>query len=219
MNRFPWIVLCVVFSYAGTVSAQDERPRVLILGDSVYTNVWRTVEQELKDRAQVTGKRVGDSSTALATFDELLGDQKWDVIHFNFGLADLHYKDPRTKTIRAMSRHAGGVRVTSPDQYEKNLDEWVTRLKARGARLVWASTTPILHPGADNLFDLRSEIEYNAIAERVMARHGVAINDMHAFVMRPIKPESPPQVFEFRGIDLHRPIVEAIEAELTQLQP
>lgn len=69
--------------------------------------------------------------------------------------------------------------MTPPDQYGKNLQELVTRLKATGAKLIWANTTPI--NASSPLYDAGSEVEYNAIAARIMSANGVALNDMNAF--------------------------------------
>lgn len=199
----------------GPVFAEDALPRVLILGDSVYNNLARTVANDLMSHADVTLKRPGDSASALENLDELLGDGKWDVIYFNFGFADLHYKDPSTKTIRAMSKHAGGVRVTPPKEYESNLDKLVTRLEATGADLIWASTTPIIKTSSVGLYDVGSEIEYNALAARVAARHEIAVNDLHSIVLGQIDEKRPPDMFDFRGIDVHTPIVKAIQSALS----
>ncbi len=37
-----------------------------------------------------------------------------------------------------------GVRVSTPAQYEKNLDAIVRRLNASNAKLIWGSTTPLV---------------------------------------------------------------------------
>ncbi len=58
----------------------------------------------------------------MKKLDVWLGDGKWDVIHFNFGIHD---------------------RAAKPADYEQRLETIVTRLKATGAKLIWASTTPI----------------------------------------------------------------------------
>jgi hypothetical protein len=57
-----------------------------------------------------------DSGTALAQIDALIGKAQWDIIYFNFGIGDLFYKDPSTREIRIMSKHGGGVRVSTPAQ-------------------------------------------------------------------------------------------------------
>jgi len=191
-------------------AAEEARPRVLVLGDSIYNQPSRSVASELKAKVDLTWKHPGDTATALARLDELLGAGKWDVIHFNFGLADLHYKDPGTKSIRAMSKHAGGVRVTSVERYERNLHDLVKRLKSTGAQLVWASTTPIPSSQYDEIYDPGSEIEYNAVAARVMAQHGVSVNDMHAYMTERVEQVKSPSPFGAKEVPLHPPLAGSI---------
>ena len=198
-----------------TTSTAEELPRVLLLGDSAYGGVSGAVGKELKGGAVVVTKHPGDTSSALADLDDLLGKDDWAVIHFNFGLADLHYKDPRTKAVRAMSKSAGGVRVTSPERYEKNLRELTRRLKATGAKLVWASTTPI-EGGSDDLFDAGSEVEYNAVAVRVMKEFGVPVNDLHGFVREQRAGKQARNPFDFKGIALHTRIAGSIRRALPE---
>lgn len=62
-------------------------------------------------------------------------------------------------------------------EYEKNLRLIVEKLQRTGAKLIWASTTPIpqatvvSHPGV--------EIKYNAVAAKVMAEYHIPIDDLH----------------------------------------
>ena len=103
----------------------DNRPQVLIIGDSIYKSS-RTAAKELKDKVKVSYVKYGswDSSTALANFDQLLEGKKWDLIHFNYGLNDIMYKDPSVKKhIIPMHKDVGGIRVCSEKQYEQNLTE------------------------------------------------------------------------------------------------
>jgi len=108
-------------------------PRVLIAGDGFYQQSYKSIATELATQAQITCKHPGSTGAALAAMNEWLGPEKWDVIFFNFGHADLVYRDPQTKSVRVMSRHAGGVRTTSPETYEANLLEIIKRLKSTGA--------------------------------------------------------------------------------------
>jgi acyl-CoA thioesterase-1 len=99
-----------------------------------------------------------------------LGDGKWAVIHFNFGLHDAKLPPE-------------GVRHAPPDLYERNLRDLVTRMKATGAKLIWATTTPV--PNGGNIAPDRrfgSVDAYNAIARKVMEESGVAIDDLHAAI-------------------------------------
>jgi hypothetical protein len=202
--------------------ADETLPRVLIIGGSVYRQPAAETVKELKNRAEVVYAAVQpgevcNTTTALAKLDEWLGDGSWDMIHFNFGLADLVYRAPGMKAFRVFPQHAGGIRTTEPDRYEKNLHQLVNRLQATGAKLVWASTTPIRH-SSTNVFALGSEIEYNTIAARVMGEHGVPTNDMYAHVLSLIDMTKPAShgadPFHFDKKPIHPPIVENIVREL-----
>ncbi|MFT5407542.1 MAG: lysophospholipase L1-like esterase [Verrucomicrobiales bacterium] len=210
-----WLSSCVVaIGMIVSASAQDGKPRVLILGDSVTRQFAQTAAKELTKHAEIVIPKTdpGDTGTGLGRLDDLLGTGKWDLIHFNFGFADLRYRDPATKSIRAMSKHAGGIRASTPQQYEKNLREIVARLKATGAKLVWASSTPIGASKYDNLYDPGSEIDYNAIAAKIMAEHKVPINDLNAWVLANVKKRTDP--FSFRNVPIHQPVVASIVKEL-----
>lgn len=182
-------MLCLAPMLA-TLSAQVAKPlpRVLIAGDQFYVNLSNAVAKELKNEAQVIRKHPGSTAMALEKFDECFGGAKWDVIYFNFGFADLVHRDPQTKAVRLMSRYVGGVRMTSPEKYEKNLQEIVKRMKATGAKLIWASTTPIT--GSDQHYVLGSEVEFNQIATRIMAQNNIPVLDLHAIAQK--APQSRP---------------------------
>lgn len=212
-------IICFVLSAAAAefaVAADTASlPRVLILGDTVYSEPTKQIVKQLQGQAEVVGKNAGDTASAMVRIEELIGDRRWDVIHFNFGLADLLYKDPKSKAIRALSVQAGGVSATTPEQYEKNLRELLKRLQATKAKLIWASTTPI-RSSAQEIFVPGSELEYNQIAARVMAEHRIEINDMHTFVRDQLDMQRPASgdPFSFEKIPLHDPLVSLIAHEI-----
>ena len=221
-NRHQLIGLLLVL-LPSAASAQGEKPRVLFLGDSVHRQMISAAAKELNDSVRIEyprGISPSNSGEALEQIDELLGKGEWDLIYFNFGLGDLLDKDPRTKEIRAMSKAVGGVRVTSPEGYRKNLDAIVERLKQTDAMLVWAHTTPIVNAGSTGLFEAGSAAEYNQVAEKVMARHDVPVNDMHAFVMAQFKEEEkhPAYAQYLKALQnkspLHKPVVDFIRKPL-----
>ena len=143
----------------------------------------------------------------------MLGDGKWDLIHFNFGLGDLVYRVPGLEAIRILPIDAGGVRVTSPAAYEANLRKIIARLRKTGAVLVWASTTPI-RASASNVFEMGSEIQYNSIAAKVMRENRIPINDMHTFTKDLIDMAKPAahgvDPFFFDRKPIHPPVVSII---------
>ena len=179
------LLLAAVLLGAGSLHAQRP-PRVLILGDRIYEQTAAEVAKGLKDRAEVVcvpiqPGEVRNTTTLLKDLDRLLGQGKWDLIHFNSGLGDLVYRAPGMESFRVLPREAGGVRAVDPELYARNLQELVGRLKKTGATLIWTSTTPIAR-SSQRIFEPGSEVEYNRIAAKVMAANGVTVNDVHAYV-------------------------------------
>jgi len=164
-------------------------PRVLLIGDSICGGYYRRVQKLLAGKAIVV-KQPGNAQhtwTGLKKLDEWLGDGKWDVIHFNWGLWDLAYRNQDSKNFGHLDK-VNGKLTTSLADYEKNLRALVARLKKTGAVLVWASTTPVPEgePGRIKGDDLK----YNAVAAKIMAENGIAIDDLHAEVIRLGRPKS-----------------------------
>jgi hypothetical protein len=214
MSRLDLYILGLLLLLGINVLAAEPLPRVLVLGDSFYQNLTNSAAKEFNGRAQVVYANPGDSSYALAHLDELLDKDKWSVIYFSFGIADLCYKHPDLKGVRALSKAAGGVRVSSPELYEKNLTQLVPRLKSTGAKIIWASTTPPVSPGGGFInYDRGSEVEYNMIATKVMTAQGVTVNDMHAHGSANAKNGAPtaPLTEAF-----HKAIMTALELEKKQ---
>jgi len=208
-------VVCVAAE--GTSLGDEPLPRVLLLGDASHAAAAGQVRQHFSGRATVVHAHPGDSTTALAGLDDLLGGEPWQVIHFNFGLADLHAHDPASREVRAMDRAAGGVPVTTPDRYRANLEAIVKRLKQTRSRLIWASTVPIPtgYP-TSRLYEAGSELPFNAMASDVMQRHGIPVNDLHAFVLANVPQDRLAGAFKdrYKKTPLHEPIIAAIEREL-----
>lgn len=204
------------FGALPTALAEKTLPRVLIIGDSIYNEPSRMVAEELKGRVEIVWQYDLSnlhSGAALEQIDKLLGENDWDLIHFNFGLADLMHKDPNTKSIRAMSKEAGGIRVSSPQVYEKNLRELVKRFQATGAKIVWASTTPI-RSDYNGVLEADSEIEYNRIAAEIMKENQIMINDMHAYINASEVAKKSNNPLSFNRHPLHPPVIRTILAEL-----
>ena len=223
MRRLSAIAILLAVHLVGYLNAAENvLPRVLILGDQIYQQPASELRKELKGKAEVHCPRtepgvVWNSATALELLDQQLGEDRWDLIHFNCGLGDLIHRLPGVKSFRVIPRHAGGIRTTEPEQYEKNLNALVTRLKATGAKLVWGSTTPIRH-SSTNVFEKGTETTYNAIAAKVMAKHGIPTNDMYTFVKGLIDMNKPAghgaDPFFFDRKPIHSPIRAIIQQQL-----
>jgi lysophospholipase L1-like esterase len=114
-------------------------------------------------------------------------DGGWDIIHFNHGVWDQAYLDP--KTGKNAKPGEGSIRTSLKD-YEKNLRSIVARLKKTGATLIWAHTTPILEGTPPGYVGGETVDQYNAVAAKVMAENGVIINDLNAECRRMGKPKA-----------------------------
>ena len=168
------------------MQVDEKLPNVLLLGDSISIAYTRDVRKALLGRAnvfrpmQAGGKRpdnCGDTTMGMGRIDRWLGERRWNVIHFNWGLWDLCYRNPTSKS-QGNRDKANGKVSTAPADYERQLEQLVTRLKATGAKLIWASTT-LVPEGEDGRF-VGDDAKYNAIAALVMEKHGIAVNDLHA---------------------------------------
>lgn len=100
-------------------------PNVLILGDSISIGYTLQVHDGLKGIANVIRRKAncGDTTSGLANIDKWLGDTKWNVIHFNWGLWDLCYRNPESKTQGNRDKANGKLSVPI-HEYEKTSKHW-----------------------------------------------------------------------------------------------
>ncbi len=149
-------------------------PRVLLLGDSISIGYTIAVREALAGKANVhrPADNCGPTIKGLELLDKWLGDGKWDVIHFNWGLHDLRYIDDKQQ-------------VPLPD-YEKNLTKLVERLKQTGAKLVWCATTPVPEGTSPPRKDA-DVVAYNAVATRIMKANDIPTDDLYAFALPRLK--------------------------------
>jgi acyl-CoA thioesterase-1 len=173
------------------ITDDPKLPRVLLMGDSVSIAYALEVRKVLAGVANVHRVPANCGSTKVAVgyygLKRWLPDanEKWDVIHFNHGLHDLSYRfaDDRDKNEKGeyASPTNGGHQKVPPDDYEKNLRQIIARLKQTGAKLIFASTTPV--PESDAAKYVKdSELPYNEVATRVMTEEGVTWNDLWSIV-------------------------------------
>ncbi|MDF7799619.1 SGNH/GDSL hydrolase family protein [Pontiellaceae bacterium B1224] len=160
-------------------------PNVLILGDSISIGYTLDVRERLQGKANVyrpcslNGKKAENcqgTTFGLQKIDAWLADQKWDVIHFNWGLHDLKHVDAKTKK---NSNSFDDPQQADPAAYEKNLTELVAKLKATGAQLIFATTTPYPEGPQGPARDPADVSKYNDIALKIMQANDVQVNDLY----------------------------------------
>ena len=146
-------------------------PRVLLLGDSITVGYTHAVRKKLENKAIVDRCAIGGGSTrdGVAGLEGCLGDKHWSVIHFNWGLNDLEREKDR-------------LRVPT-ERYQRNLERLVKQLQNTGAKLIWATTTPV-PVGKVNSPRVAADVPlYNTVAKRVMDENGIPINDLYTFCL------------------------------------
>lgn len=161
-------------------------PRVLLIGDSISMGYTIDVREMLKGKANVhrIPTNGGPTTNGLKSIKEWLGDSKWDVIHFNWGLHDLKYiADDPSKL--ADPKAPGSHPQVSLADYEKNLTELVKIMQATGAKLIWCNTTPV--PAGSGGRVEGDEKKYNEAAARVMTAAGIPTDDLNAHAAAKLK--------------------------------
>ena len=155
-------------------------PKVLLIGDSISAGYYHSVAKALEGRAVVAKSSDNGESTAvgIVKIDGWLGDTKWDVIHFNWGVWDMYGW-----------QYASDDR--SPAAYAQRLETLVVRMKKTGAMLIWATTTPV-PPKAEStmlkrwkkevVIDQDLERRYQEAALQVMKKYEVQVDDLYALL-------------------------------------
>lgn len=186
----PTLLAVILLALPGLafLNGTAEQPKVLLIGDSISIGYLPFVQELMEGKVLVDriplkpdGKAENCQGTTngIANIDRWLGDTKWDVIHFNFGLHDIKHVNPDTGK---SSNDPNDPQQANLKQYRKNLKELVGKLKATGANLIFATTTP--YPEGTKPYREFSDVaKYNKVARKIMKKNKIAINDLHSFVL------------------------------------
>lgn len=189
---------------AGRVTAWDyvqddpKLPRVLLIGDSISRGYTLATRKALAGVANLhrAPENCGPTANALKKLPVWLGKGRWDIIHFNFGIHD---------------------RKTPLADYEQRLDLLATQLKATGATVIWASTTPVAEGGMKDATNA-DLIARNETAARVMQKHGIAINNLYTFIVPHLVSLQNPKDVHFSN-DGYTKLAEQVTAAITKVIP
>ena len=188
-------------SYSWNCVPQEGLPNVLIIGDSISIGYTLQVRQYLKGKANlyrpITAdggpQNGGDAAGGKRSLKKWIGDTKWDVIHFNWGLHDL--KRIGCENGKSVSRADIPPRV-SLEQYKKDLQDCIDIMNASGAQLIFASTTA--YPAGVKPVRLPEDaIKYNEAAKEVMQKNSIPINDLYALTINRLKELQSPKNVHF----------------------
>ncbi|MCA9191321.1 MAG: SGNH/GDSL hydrolase family protein [Planctomycetales bacterium] len=172
-------LLVVVFMPLTAVSQNEQlsEPKVVLIGDSIRLSYASIVSKSLEGQATIISPAAngGDSRNVLKNIQLWAVQEQPEIIHFNCGIHD-------TKK----SKNSEEFQV-SPEQYETNLREIVSSIRAHtNAVILFSTTTPILdleagQTRAERDYELlnSSIVRYNKIAIGVMRSLEVPINDLY----------------------------------------
>ena len=155
-------------------------PRVLIIGDSISIGYMKPLTERLQGKAELVHNpgNARYSGYGLANLDAWLGDGRWDVIHFNFGLHDLKYVDD--KGLNSSSAETGHIQVPL-EKYRENMAAIAKKLKATKAVVIFASTTPYPNDLTSPLRKRDDVARYNQAALEALKPYGVRVDDLCGF--------------------------------------
>jgi lysophospholipase L1-like esterase len=114
----------------------------------------------------------GSTIRGVESIEKWLGDREWDVVLFNFGLHDMVHKDTANKY------DVVNGKVSVPlDDYRKNLQQIVSKLKETTATLVFINTTVVPENAAGR--KVADPAKYNEVAMEVMKKNGIEVLDLN----------------------------------------
>ncbi|MFK8111108.1 MAG: SGNH/GDSL hydrolase family protein [Rubripirellula sp.] len=160
---------------------QEGLPHVLLIGDSISIGYMQATREQLKGVANVWRPKTncGPTTRGLESVDEWLGDRRWDVIHFNFGLHDLKYMGANGENLADPKADTSHPQVPI-DQYVANLKKIAERLKKTGATVIFCETTPV--PEGCKGRVVGDSLRYNEAAAKAMKEvGGVEIDPLFEF--------------------------------------
>ncbi|MEW4452457.1 SGNH/GDSL hydrolase family protein [Bremerella sp. JC817] len=150
----------------------QDRPRVLLIGDSILNGYMKQAIEGLQGKAYVDAwvNPYHQSEHLNKKLAEVLESGPYDVVHFNMGLHG--WQD-------------GRIREGTFQPLTKAYVE-VLREKLPNAKLIWANSTPVTVK--DKPLDLDAEVnpiivEHNRMAAEVMQEMNVPVNDFYGLLV------------------------------------
>jgi acyl-CoA thioesterase-1 len=170
----------------------QDLPSVLLIGDSISIGYTPFVQELLRSKANVyrplsnDGNPVNCSGTSkgITDINFWIGNKRWDVIHFNFGLHDIKHEDPETG--EASSNPKDPLQADLK-QYKKNMKLIVNELLSTGAKLIFATTTPVPSRSVSPLREPENVLRYNKAALKIIKKGNIAVNDLYTFALPKLK--------------------------------
>jgi len=157
----------------------EKKPKVLIIGDSISLGYTPFVKQILAKKATVSHNKgnAQHSGYGLENIETWIQKDNYDIIQFNWGLWDLCYRHPDSKTQGNRDKINGTISY-SLEEYEQNLEAIVKLLKEKtNAKLIFVTTSYV--PKEELGRYEKDALKYNKVAKQVMKKYSVQVNDIY----------------------------------------
>jgi hypothetical protein len=147
-------------------------PRVILMGDSILSGYHKEVLKALEDKAymDVWVHPYCQSERLNTVLAEVLDQGPYDVVHFNMGLHGWQ---------------AGRIKEGTFEPLTRAFVE-VIRKKLPRAKVIWASSTPVMKEGDVKALDPEINgtiLEHNRMAAKVMKELDVPVNDFYSMLV------------------------------------
>ena len=146
--KFKILVITILAFYSFS-NKPNKLPRVLLIGDSISIGYLPYVQETMKGKAWVDRiplKSNGDAenckgtTNGLQNIDRWLGDTKWDLIHFNFGLHDIKHVKPISGKNSNNPKHP---QQSNLKQYKKKSQRDCKKIKSNKSSVDFCNNYPI----------------------------------------------------------------------------
>lgn len=173
-------VIITTLIFIQSLNESPEKPKILIIGDSISIGYTPFVKEGLLSKFDVFHNpgNAQHTETGLENISKWIGNNDWDIIQFNWGLWDLCYRNPESKNFGNRDKVNGKI-TFSIEEYKSNLDSIITILKTKTkAKLVFVFTTYVPE---NEVGRFRNDaIKYNEAAKEIMKKNNIPINDIYA---------------------------------------
>lgn len=209
-----YIGFATVFVVLTSIAATLQTPKnVLIVGDSISIGYTPFIQKALIGINIAHNPGNGGSTVrGVQSIEKWLGDTEWDIIVFNFGLHDMVFKD----SLKKYDVVNGKISVPL-DDYRKNLQTILDKLKETTANVVFVTTTTV--PENSSGRKVESPEQYNKIAKEVMNKNGIEVLDLYETSLKVHPKNSKPGNVHYSeaGYELlANPIIENIKSKLNK---
>ena len=173
-------VIITTLIFIQSLNESPEKPKILIIGDSISIGYTPFVKKALSSKYDVFHNpgNAQHTGTGLENISKWIGNNDWDIIQFNWGLWDLCYRNPDSKNQGNRDKINGKI-TFSIEEYKSNLDSIIKILKTKTkAKLVFVTTTYV--PENEEGRFKKDALRYNKAAKEVMKKNDIPINDIYA---------------------------------------